>query len=277
VEIIKHPINEGSYYSDPNFKDSIFIHHTGGHHRPDWTIDSWGRDRKESTNKIRSGASYVIGGPDPINAKNKKHDGKILEAFNSEHWSHHLFIKNKSNTFLNQKSIAIEICNYGELTKSTDGEFFTKGNIKIPKGQVEILKDPFKGERYFHSYSDHQIESLRYLILLLAKKHDIDLKRGLLKEIGRSEIQMPEGLSVRDQKKWMNKNGITDSKGKKLIENSEEDTRYLQAIDYLNSNPFDLSPQALQGFQGLWSHSNVRADIRDCYPSQQMIQMLRSL
>lgn len=277
MEITRHSIEAGSYYPDPNFKDSIFIHHTSGHYRPDWTIDSWGRDRKESTNKIRSGASYVIGGPDPTNSKNKKHDGEILEAFNSEYWSHHLFLKNKSNTFLNQKSIAIEICNYGELTKTVEGEFFTRNNIKIPKEQVEILSKPFKGERYFHSYSENQIESLRYLLLLIAKKHGIDLKRGLLKEIERSELKIPENLSIKDQKKWMNKNGITDSKGKKMIENNDEDIRYLQAIDYLGSNPFDVSPQASQGFQGLWSHSNVRADIRDCYPSQQMIQMIRSL
>lgn len=277
MDIIKHPLDPGAYYPDPNFKDSIFIHHSRSYYRPDWVIDSWGRDRKASTNKIRSGASYVIGGLDPINRKNTQHDGKILEAFGSEYWAHHLFVKNKSNTFLNQKSIAIELCNYGELTRTATGEFFTKTSVKIPETQVETLKDPFKGERYFHAYSEKQIESLRSLILFLAKKHEIDIKRGLIKEIERSNLELPDGLSVIETKKWLNKNGITDVKGKKLTENNSDDSKYSQAIDYLLSNPFDLSPQAMQGFQGLWSHSNIRPDIKDAYPSTIMLEMLRSL
>ena len=183
MNIVNHQLFEGAYYQQQHPKDSIFLHDSGGHFRPDWLIESWGRDRKNSTNKIRSASAYVIGGLDPSGKGDKSYDGAIYKAFDDEMWSHHLFIKSKSNTFLNQKSIGIEICNYGPLIKTESGDFYTKTNIKVAKNQVTELESPFRGVTYYHAYTPAQIESIKDLILHLANEYEINLKRGLQKEI----------------------------------------------------------------------------------------------
>jgi len=183
LEWIEYPLFEEAFYQDPHPKDAIFIRHTDGHFRPDWVIDSWGRDRKNSTNKIRSGSAFVIGGSNLGKKPEAKFNGKIYRAFDPEMWSHHLFIKSKSNTFLNQKSIGIELCNYGELIKTANGDFYTKTNIKVPKKDVVTLESSFRGATYFHAYTNEQIESLRDLIIYLGEEFEINIKRGIKKEI----------------------------------------------------------------------------------------------
>lgn len=183
MDYIDYPLSESAYYQQPHPKDSIFLRDSSGHYRPDWLIESWGRDRKNSTNKIRSSSAFVIGGQSPDGKGDKKYDGVIYRAFDETMWSHHLFIKAKNNTFLNQKSIGIDICNYGPLTKTENGDFYTSTQIKVNKNQVTELESPFRGTRYFHSYSDAQIKSIKSLILELSEKYEINLKRGLKKEI----------------------------------------------------------------------------------------------
>lgn len=192
---VEHPLSEESYYHESIPKDSIFIRHTNGYYRPDWVIDSWGKDRKESTNKIRSGSAFVIGGKNPISFHEDKFNGVIYRAFDEDMWAHHLFIKAKNNTFLNQKSIGIEICNYGELIKSSNGEFYTSTNVKIPLSDVTMLEDHFRGERYFHSYTDLQIESLYNLLVFLGEKFEINLKKGLQKNIEKMGVEKAFELS----------------------------------------------------------------------------------
>lgn len=186
MECVGHPLSEGSYYQESIPKDSIFIRHTSGFFRPDWVINSWGRDRIESTNKIRSGSAFVIGGSNHEISESDEFDGQIYKAFDPQMWSHHLFIKAKNNTFLNQKSIGIELCNYGELIKTSRGEFYTSTNIKIRKQDVTILESDFRGSKYFHSYTPKQLDSLYELLIDLGKEFDINLKKGLQKQISKS-------------------------------------------------------------------------------------------
>jgi serine protease inhibitor len=192
---IDHPLSEGSYYQESIPKDSIFIRHTSGYHRPDWVINSWGKDRTESTNKIRSGSAFVIGGKSEGISKERKFNGLIYKAFDPHMWAHHLFIKAKNNTFLNQKSIGIELCNYGELTKTSGGEFYTSTNIKIDAGSVTVLDNSFRGERYFHSYTDLQIESLYNLLIYLGDRFEINLKKGLSTNIQKIGVSKAFDLS----------------------------------------------------------------------------------
>lgn len=230
MHIVDHSLFDGAYYDQEHPKDSLFIHDSNGHYRPDWLIESWGRDRKTSTNKIRSANAFVIGGIDPSGKGDKKYDGLVYRAFDEEMWSHHLFIKAKNNTFLNQKSIGIEICNYGPLTKTKSGDFYTHTSIKVAKSQVTELENPFRGIRYYHSYTKSQINSLKNLIIYLSEKYEIDLKRGIKKEM--------------------------DSFG-----------------EY---GGFELSDNALKGGQGLWSHTNVRADKLGCFPHPDLIKVIQS-
>ena len=47
------------YFPNSTPKDTIYLHHTAGSHRPDWAIDWWNKDRTKTGNKIRVGTSYV--------------------------------------------------------------------------------------------------------------------------------------------------------------------------------------------------------------------------
>lgn len=271
-----HQLDINSYYHEPHPKDSIFLHHTEGYYRPDWVIDSWNRDKTNSTNKIRTAASLVIGGNDPVKSDNS-FDGKVLQAFPPYAWAHNLSIKSKKNTFLNQKSISIELCNFGPLIESLNGGFYTRSNIKIPEDQICELHEPFRGFKYFHKYSEKQLISLREILIDLSNRFEIDLNRGLKKEISKAEISLPEGISGIKLQKWLNKNGFTDSWGNKIPETGEIDQRTKEAIESIGKNPFSLNPVSLNGGQGLWSHSNVRMDLFDITPQPGVIDLIKSL
>lgn len=277
MEIFKHPSDEGAYFKEPHPKDSIFLHHSTGHFRPDWLINSWGRDRTESTNKIRSGAAYVIGGSDGIGSKSDTFNGKIYSAFSSENWSHHLFIKARNNTFLNQKSIGIVLCNYGELIKTSNGEFYTTNHIKVSEDSVTTLDSPFRGSKYFHSYTEGQIESLYDILVYLSERFEIDLKRGLKKDFIKNQLSVPKDLLPEEYVKWLNKSGLTDKSGNRFTEKSIEGKSIKEIIEENKKDFFDISQEALMGGQGLWSHTNVRADVKSIYPSPLIIQLLNSL
>lgn len=276
MEINTRHLEESEYFPVHMIKDTIYLHHTAGSHRPDLTIDCWNTDRAETGNKIRVATSYVIGG---ISTRNldTTYDGKIFEAFESSYWAHHLGIKSKNNTFLNQKSVAIELCNYGPLTKNSDGRFFTYVKTEIPAQFVTELSVPFRGYTYYHSYTPEQIESLRLLLISLGKKFNIDLKKGLRREILRSELTIPDGIKNKDKQIWLNRNGFTDSKGRRIIEDGIIGKSTSEAESKVGASPFELNHNALEGYPGIWSHSSVRIDKSDMFPQPELLSMLRSL
>lgn len=51
---------------------------------------------------------------------------------------------------------------------------------------VATLDEPFRGYKYYHRYTDKQLESLRSLLLGISERHDIDIKRGM-----RELLQVP--------------------------------------------------------------------------------------
>lgn len=270
-------LDEDSYYDEPHPKDAIFLHHSGSFYRPDWLVKSWDRDKSESTNKIRYGAAFAIGGKDVVAKSGDTWDGKVVQAFSPECWSHSLSIKTKSNTFLNQKSISIEICNFGPLDLTLDGRFFSDSKILIPEDQVVELDSPYRGFKYFHKYSQKQLESLSGLIKELSQKFEIDLTKGLKKEIQKSSLKLPQDLPTEKLQKWLNKNGFFDDRGEKLIENGILDQKTKYAIEQIGKNPFSINALALYGSSGLWSHSNVRGDVFDLFPQPDLIEMIKSL
>lgn len=273
--IIDH-LDENEYFQSKTTKDTIYLHHTAGSHRPDWTIDSWNRDRTDTGNKVRVATSYVIGGISTRDL-NKEFDGKIYEAFDPIYWAHHLGVKSKNNTFLNQKSVSIELCNYGPLTKSKDGRFFTYVKSEVPVDLVTELESPFRGYKYYHSYTESQIESLRSLILHLSDKFEIDISKGLKKEIGKSLLKIPAKATMRERQIWLNRNGFTDARGRKLIEDGVNGDSTKEAEMKVGVSPFELNNLAIEGYPGIWSHSNVRIDKTDVFPQPEIIEMLKSI
>ena len=276
VEFITKHLDINEYFPSKTTKDTIYLHHTAGSHRPDWTVDAWNRDRSELGNKVKVATSYVIGGISTRDG-NRDFNGKIYEAFDPIYWAHHLGVKSKNNTFLNQKSIGIEICNYGPLTKTSKGRFFNYVKSEVPKKYVTELSEPFRGSLYYHSYTDAQLKSLKSLILYLSEEFEIDINKGLKKEIIKSEFVIPHDLSVRDKQIWLNRNGFTDNKEKKLLEDGVYGTKTKEAEMKVGASPLELNRNALDGYPGIWSHTNVRIDKSDIFPHPELMGLLKSL
>ncbi len=178
--IVKDKILEdGEYYKEIVEKDTIYLHATAGSHRPDWTIDGWEFDKTKTGGKLAVGTAYVIGGISTTD-QNADFDGVIYRAFDDKFWAHHLGLSAMNNKILNQKSIGIEICNYGPLIKSKEGIFFNYVKKPVPANMVIELETPFRQYKYWQKYTDKQLISLKALILDIAARHPkIDIKGGL--------------------------------------------------------------------------------------------------
>jgi hypothetical protein len=168
------------YYNEVFEKDTIYLHHTAGSHRADWTIASWEHDKTKSGLPLKVATAYVIGGLSTRDFRETSWDGVILRAFNDTYWAHHLGTKETNNSILNKKSVAIEICNYGGLVLGNDGNYYNYVKGIVPKEQVVKLVKPFRGYTYYHAYTDKQLTSLKELLLDIVSRHPkINLKKGL--------------------------------------------------------------------------------------------------
>lgn len=191
MEITDAILPIGEYYADVRKKETIYIHHTAGGHRPDWTIHGWKQDRTRTGNRLAVGTAYVIGGMS-TSTNELEYDGKIYRAFDENYWAHHLGIRQQNNRALNQKSIGIEICNYGPLTKTSDGKFLNYVNREVPMCMVQELERPFRGFKYYHRYTEKQMESLKWLLGEISTRHGIDLNKGLREML---KVDVPENVA----------------------------------------------------------------------------------
>jgi len=150
-------LKDNQYFKEKQFKNQIVIHHTAGSGKAANVIHGW------DFTPVQVGTAFVIDA-----------SGEVVKAFEPEYWAYHLGLKSISNSQLNKNSIGIEICNWGQLIKKSDGKFYNYVNGVVPESEVvQIAK--FRGFEYYHKYNDAQIESLRKLILELAAKFAIPL------------------------------------------------------------------------------------------------------
>lgn len=192
LQIYDNLLNDDEYCLEETQKNTIWLHHTAGGSRPDWTIGGWEKDTQKDSNgnvildssgnpkSIKVGTQFVIGRRSS-STSDTIWDGKILKAFDDRYWSYHLGI-NKNSKELNSKSIGIEICNYGPLTLSSDGKFYTYVKRQIKESDVCELSKPFRGFKYWEKYTDSQLESTRKLILHLKRRWNIDIQSGIYNE-----------------------------------------------------------------------------------------------
>lgn len=179
MKIVDKILSPGEFFAEVFEKDTLWYHHTAGSHRPDYTIDGWELDRSKSGGKLPVATAYVIGGLSTTD-RNADFDGVIYRAFDDKYCAYHLGLTGPYNEPVMHKSVAIEICNYGPLTKTKDGIFLNYVNKPVPADMVAELPQPFRGFKYYHKYTDKQLAALRELTLNIAKRHKkIDLKRGL--------------------------------------------------------------------------------------------------
>lgn len=173
-------------------KETIYLHHTAGGSRPDWSIGAWEKDylkdkkgnpvldKNGNPIPLKVGTQYIIGRKSSSTG-DTLWDGKILRAFDDRYWAYHLGITTK-NDELNSKSIGIEICSYGPLTIGKDGKFYNYVNKPIMESEVVELETPFRGYKYWERYTDTQIESTRKLILYLQNRWGIEIEKGIYNE-----------------------------------------------------------------------------------------------
>jgi N-acetyl-anhydromuramyl-L-alanine amidase AmpD len=165
-------------------KEYIFLHHTSGWSNPYATIDDWNRDSRG-----RIGTHFVIGGID-IKTGDAKHDGRILKCIPDEYFAWHLgsTSKDKISMHMHVHSVGIEICNMGYLTQKGNA-YYTYTGARVHEKYVEDLGFNFRGFRYWHKYTDEQIDSTYALINTLQRKYNIDIAKGLKGMIEKIGVQ----------------------------------------------------------------------------------------
>ena len=263
-------------YFAVDFKKSIiYLHHTAGSHRPDWVVSAWNKDSNADGSTRKIAASFVIGGKSTRDG-DAAWDGVIIRCFPETNWAWHLGAKGTNGIF-DKISIGIEICNYGPLTKSKTGEFMTYVNTPVPEDQVIELETPFRSYKYYHKYTDKQLNTLRELLIYLGTKYGINLRLGLQENIKKESLIMPNNMSILEQQKWLNSNGFVGKNGNPLIEDGAWGENTAWAIQSIGKSAFEFNTSTLKGHPGVWSHSNIRNSKSDCSPQPTLKNMLLSL
>ena len=165
---------KGEYKTGPIKPEWLFIHHTAGWQNPYKTINSWGRDTRGAV-----ATEFVLGGQS-IKGNDNQYDGEMVQAFPEGNYGWHLG-KNGSQT-MHKNSVALEVCNFGYIKNGK-----TYAGTTADESQIVTLAKPFKGFKYWHKYSDAQIEAMRLLMHFIAERDGIDIRAGLpalVKKIG---------------------------------------------------------------------------------------------
>lgn len=165
---VKFP--EEQYYQDKFEKKQIYLHHTAGNADAKNVFFGWQSDPG------RIGTCVSISGK----GKNTI-DGEIVQGYSSKFWAYHLGVKTKffqamklPYKELDKYSIGVEICNWGQLTLK-DGKFYNYVKREVAAEDVCELDTPFRGYKYYHNYTDAQIESTRQLLLYWGELYNIPL------------------------------------------------------------------------------------------------------
>lgn len=161
------------FFEETCEKKQIYLHHTAGNSSAVSVARSWNIDTRG-----RIATAFVISGQ---GSAKDTYDGEIVQCFSSKHWAYHLGVKGEvfkaykvPHQILDKISIGIEICNWGQLDFE-NGKFINYVDTEVKKEFVTELSEPFKGYKYFHKYTDAQIESVRQLLVYLGKTYKIDL------------------------------------------------------------------------------------------------------
>lgn len=219
MNLIQYNFSTSQFISEVQNKVQIYLHHTAGNSNPIETFKFW------ESNPERIATCVVIGGK-PGKSKEFQ-DGDIIQGFSSKFWAYHLGLK--ESTFdkfnlpyksLDKISIGIEICNWGQLTFK-NGKFYNYVNKVVANDEVIELDKAHRGYKFYHAYTDAQIQATKELLILWKQKYNIPLS--------------------------------------------------------YNSDIWDVTPRALRGESGVFTHNSVRFDKVDVSPQPKLIEMLKSI
>lgn len=172
-KIKQYPLKETQYVKEDTTKRQIVLHHTAGNSSALNTMINWDND-----DRGRIATCVAISGKGATNS----YDGEIVQGFPSKNWAYHLGVKQEvfaaygvTYQNLDKQAIGIEICNWGPLTKKGT-KFYNYVDREVPRDQVCTLDTAYKGYKYWHAYTDAQIESVRQLLVYWKGIHNIDIK-----------------------------------------------------------------------------------------------------
>ena len=167
------PMKESQYIKEVTEKKQIVLHHTAGNSSGVGTIKMWDAD-----DRGRIATCVTISGK---GQSKDTYDGEICQAFSSKYWGYHLGLKRdifkaKGVPYksLDPHAIGIEICSWGPLDK-VNGKFYNYVDREVPADQVTELATPYKGYKYYHRYTDAQIESVKQLLTYWKNLYGIDI------------------------------------------------------------------------------------------------------
>lgn len=174
LEVTNYFLENDEYFRDVTFKDTVYLHHTAGGGNAYFVTQYWENDKRRNGDSLEVATSFIIARKS--RSKNPKfncEEGEIFRAFPEKYWAHHLGLRQSNNTELNAKSIGIEICSYGGLTLNSKGYYTTIYGNTIDEDEVYDHGEEWRGYRYWHKYSDEQIESTKKLLIALKKKFNL--------------------------------------------------------------------------------------------------------
>lgn len=177
LKLYDSKLDEQYFYTNKTKKTTIWIKSTLSSLSPNNYIGNWSkvydRDKDGSLleEELKNSTHYTIGG---FSKNDTKWDGKVIRNFEEKFWSYHSPFLNTTKR-LNQSIISIELCNLGPLL-NIGGSFYTRDGQLVDESEVVELD--FRGYKFWHKYTDKQIESLRKLLTYLVKKWDIDTSKS---------------------------------------------------------------------------------------------------
>lgn len=157
-DTLRLPADE--HYQEVHPKRQIVIHHTVGGSAKS-TFNWWLADRNKSGEILKVGTAYII-----------ERDGTIYEVFDPRYWAHHLGLKHRDNTRLNQQSIGIELASEGPLIMTGDALFDVFGKPYKHDNYIQLAL-PWRGYAYFDEYDEPQLKSAFDLVAHLCDRFQI--------------------------------------------------------------------------------------------------------
>lgn len=146
---------DAQYVSTKTPKDLIVLHHTVGGSATS-TFRYW-------VNAVeRVGCAFLV-----------DRDGKVYETFPPTGWASHIGLKHQ--VAMERRSIGIEICNYGPLTKLED-KYYILGRISEAtefRGKVYDGGTIWRNTQYFEEYTPEQVASVTQLVKVLQTRFNI--------------------------------------------------------------------------------------------------------
>lgn len=165
---VYYPLLAGQYVDAKVKQKGITLHHTVSAGSPYPVVDGWNRDNRGAV-----GTHFVIGGIGLDGSTG--FDGVVMQCAAIEDWVYHMLTtrmgrSNNHNTTVNMLYVGIEICSFGCLQEK-GGKFYTMDgtNREVPESMVEEIRPDWRTYKYWHRYSDKQVEAVVKVIKGLDK------------------------------------------------------------------------------------------------------------